>query len=105
MKFETALTALDLRGRERRLDGMKFETALTATEIEAEQELRTLQTNQRRKLQQSSEKSAEAYTEVEKKKEEVQKLQQTLKRIEADLVNLRKNRDETRKKLEESQQM
>merc|ERR1719498_1614738 len=72
-----------------KLDGMKFETALTATEIEAEQELRTLQTNQRRKLQQSSEKSAEAYTEVEKKKEEVQKLQQTLKRIEADLVNLR----------------
>merc|ERR1719326_2393290 len=105
MKFETALTALDLRGRERRLDGMKFETALSATEVEAEQELRTLQMNQRRKLQQSSEKSAEAYMSVEKHKAEVQTLQQTLRRVEADLVSLRKNRDETRKKLEESQQM
>merc|ERR1719506_3191934 len=84
---------------------MKFETALSATELEAEQELRTLQTVQRRKLQQSSEKSAEAYTAVEKHKAEVQTLQQTLKRVEADLVTLRKNRDETRKKLEESQQM
>merc|ERR1719498_809111 len=68
-----------------KLDGMKFETALSATELEAEQELRTLQTNQRRKLQQSSEKSAEAYTAVEKHKAEVQKLQQTLKRVETDL--------------------
>merc|ERR550514_555848 len=88
-----------------KLDGMKFETALSATELDAEQELRSLQTTQRRKLQQSSEKSAEAYTSVEKHKAEVQVMQQTLRKVEAELVNLRKNRDETRKKLEESQQM
>jgi len=86
-------------------DGLKFEAALSATETEKEEELRSLQAIQRRKMQLSSEKSAEAYAEVEQKKAEVQTLQQTLRNIEAELNDLRERSKTTKKNLEESQQM
>ena len=56
-------------------------------------------------MQLSSEKSAEAYAEVENKKAEVQTLQQTLRSIEAELNDLRERSKNTKKNLEESQQM
>merc|ERR1719388_368663 len=86
-------------------DGLKFEAALSATETEKEEESRSLQAIQRRKMQLSSEKSAEAYAEVEQKKAEVQTLQQTLRNIEAELNDLRERSKTTKKNLEESQQM
>ncbi len=56
-------------------DGLKFEAALQHTEEGAEQQLSVLQAVQRRKLQQSSEKSADANQEVERHKAEVLRLQ------------------------------
>ena len=52
----------------------RFEAALTHTEEEAERELAKLTADQRKKLQQSSEKSAEANREVDRHKQEVAQL-------------------------------
>merc|ERR1719201_372322 len=88
-----------------KVDGLKFEAALTNTEEEAERELAQLTAEQRKKLQQSSEKSADANREVERHKQEVMRLQQTVRSVEANLTRVRKERKEVAAKLEESLQM
>merc|ERR1719201_2265534 len=63
-----------------KVDGLKFEAALTHTAEE------------RKKLKQSSEKSAEANREVDRHKQEVMRLQSNVRSVEANLTRVRKER-------------